>query len=360
MARILYLDLNHWIELTKGRLGSPKHERYGQAYERLREAVTAGELLVPLSSTHYIEMFRIRSPSQRGEVALTMDHISRYVSLTAREILLAHELRVSLATVFERQYRIPPPEPLGYGFGHAFGQGTVVGRIKGHPDALNDLALKHGAEIVRRAEQLAGFGWRYSPPNGAEPLERLQDATDKLSQFRMLRGPDDEDLPALARHGYNPDASYSVTRVIQKREAELAEHLKKETVTADRLADYVAGRALYWDLREEWDAAAADIGLPRMSLEEIGKPRLDRIIAGVPIVDVESAVRRRRFRNEAYTWSTNDIYDLAFVGQAVVYCDAVLTDKDLRSNIVHQRLDRKYRTEALLDIDALVGWLRNR
>jgi hypothetical protein len=358
MARLLYVDLNHWIELTKGRLGAPGHARYGEAYGTLRDAVSTGELVVPLSSMHYIEMFRIKSPSQRGEVALTMDHLSRYVSLTAREILIAHELRRSLATVFERSFNAPPPDPLGYGFGHAFGKGTIKGRFRGDPEVLREVAVKQQEDITRRAEQLGGFGWRYSPPPGADALERLQDVTDQLTQFRMLRGPDDKDLPALLKDGYNPDASFSVTMAMQKREAELAEYLKKEPVTADWLAEFIAARALYWDLLEEWDRAVAEVGLPRMSLDEIGKPRLDRIIAGVPIVDVESAIRQRRFRNLESTWATNDIYDIGFAGQAVVYCDAVLTDKDLRASIVQRRLDRKYQTELLLDVSALLDWVR--
>jgi hypothetical protein len=356
MARTLYVDLNHWIELTKGRLGTSDHARYREAYGTLRDAVSHGELVVPLSSMHYIEMFRIKSPSQRGELALTMDHVSRYVSLTSRKVLIAHELRRSLATVFERPFNAPSPEPLGYGFGHAFGKGTIRGRFRGDPEVLSEVAVKQQDDITRRAEQLAGFGWQYSPPPGAAALERLHDVTDQLTQFWMLRGPDDKDLPALLRDGYNPDASFSVTKAMQRREAELAEQLKKEPATQNRLADFIAARALYWDLLEEWDRAVADVGVPRMSLDEIGKPRLDRIIAGVPIVDVESRIRHRRFRNLESTWVTNDIYDIGFAGQAVVYCDAVLTDKDLRATIVQTRLDRKYRTVLLLDVNALLDW----
>lgn len=355
MPRLLYLDLNHWITLAQARVRSSGEG--SELLARLRDAVLDGELVAPLSAAHYIEIFRIKDPAQRADIALVMDEISQYVTLTNREELIAHELRVSMAAVLGVTYQEPAPPVLGYGFGHAFGHGTIVGQIKGDAAAIEAYAAAHGAEAERRAEELAGRGWRYSPAAGATAVERLQDVTDKASQFRMLRGPDDHDLPALAKDGYNPYAADRVTQAIQQREAELARFLRDEPVGPERLGEYITARALAWDLLEDWDQALSDIGRAGMTLEQIGRPNISRIVNGVPIVDVESAIRRRRFRNQSNTWSTNDVRDIAFVGQAVVYCDAVLTDKDLRANVAHQRLNAKYRTELLRDLRALQEWL---
>src|SRR5439155_15610535 len=121
--------------------------------------------------------------------------------------------------------------------------------------------------------------------------------------------------------------------------------------------EYVSARALYWDLNDDWHAAMSAVGLPSMTIEDIGRERLHQIVNEIPIIDVETTIRCRRFRNLASTWTTNDLYDISFVGQAVVYCDAVLTDKDLRANIVLTHLNRKYGTSALRGSSELIAWL---
>jgi hypothetical protein len=354
---VLYVDLNYWIDLARGRLKRPGHEPQARAYDALRRAVAAGDVIVPLSTAHYMEMANIKDPWQRAELALTMDEISRYVTFTAPEILVAHELRRSLARVFDLTYVMAPPEPLGDGFAHAFGH-RARARIRGPADVLERWAEQRAVDVIARIEQRAGYGWRYIPSVGAgTPLERVQEALDKATQFMMLRGLDDEDIPKLRDRGYDPSLARNVIDRIRMREAELAKILEAEPVPPARLAEYISARAWYWDLREHWDEALADVGLGGLTLEEIGKERIHKIVAGIPIVAVESAIRQRRFRNETYSWEPNDVYDISFIGQAVVYCDALLTDKDLSSHLVLQRIDREYNVKVLRNLEALGAWL---
>jgi hypothetical protein len=356
--RVLYLDLKDWIDLSRGRLRRPGHEAQEGLYEALRAAVAAGDVLAPLSTAHYIEMFNIKDPQQRAEVALTMGRVSRHVTLTSRETMIAHELRVALARNLKGTYDRPAPDPVGYGFAHAFGRSGTV-RIGGPPETLEPWAAQSGDAVIDRIEEHAGFGWQYEQRSGARrPLERIQDALDAATQFMMLRGPADGDIDQLTQNGYNPSAALSITEAIRKREVELAAILAAEPVPAARLTEYIAARAWVWDLLEHWDAALVDVGLSGLTWEQIGKERIHQIVADIPIIAVESAVRQRRFANGSYRWRRNDIYDLSFIGQAVVYCDALLTDKDMRMHLVLQGTDRKHKVEALRDRSALVEWLR--
>jgi hypothetical protein len=59
------------------------------------------------------------------------------------------------------------------------------------------------------------------------------------------------------------------------------------------------------------------------------------------------AVRRKR----------NDIFDIGFVGHAVVYCDAVLSDKDCRRYVVDRGIDRRSGTTMLQGLDGRMEWL---
>ena len=199
----------------------------------------------------------------------------------------------------------------------------------------------------KRLEELAGYGWRYRAAATGDPLERLQDAIARATEFAMLRGPGDDDLPHLRELGYDPGRAAAILENIRTREAELAAYLTAEPATPERLAEYISARAWVWDLGDDWNAALADAGLGGMTIEEVGRERIHAVVAGVPIVVVESAVRQGRFRNGQYRWERNDIFDIGFIGHAVVYCDAVLTDKDVRRQCPRPRC-----RHALWDADA--------
>ena len=133
--------------------------------------------------------------------------------------------------------------------------------------------------------------------------------------------------------------------------------MKVERVSPERLAEYISGRAWVWDLGDDWNAALADVGLGGMTIEEVGRERIHAVVAGVPIVVVESGVRQGRFRNGQYRWEQNDIFDIGFIGQAVVYCDAVLTDKDVRRHVIDRGVATRFGTRMLGGLDDLLDWL---
>jgi hypothetical protein len=304
---------------------------------------------------HYMELLNVSDPAQRAEVALTMDEISNYVTLTPREVMIADELRRAMAMVFGRAYDAPAPAALGIGGGHAFGHPGRM-RIRGPQERLEEWAARTSAETIARTEQLAGYGWRYRGPPTTDPLERVQDAIGRATEFKMLRGPGDAELAQAREHGYDPEPAARTLEAIRKREEELARYLKGEPVGPGRLAEYISARAWIWDLGDGWNAALADLGL-RMTIEEVGRARIHATVAAVPIVAVESGVRQGRFRNGQYRWERNDIFDLGFIGHAVVCCDAVLTDKDVRRHVVDRGLDKRFGTTLLRDLNEIIAWL---
>jgi hypothetical protein len=355
-VRRLYLDLFAWIQLTRARLERPGTERHRRVYGALRTAVGSERVVVPLSSMHYMELLNVTDPAQRAEVALTMDEISNYVTLTPREVLIGDELRRSMARVFDRAYEASPPPALGHGAGHAFGRPGRMA-IRGPEDKLREWAARTSAETVRATEELAGCGWRYKAAPTGDPLERVQDAIARATEFQTLRGPDDADLPRVRELGYDPGPAAAILENIRKREEELARHLKTEPIGPARLAKYISARAWVWDLGDDWNAALADVGLGDMTIEQVGRERIHAIVAGVPIVVVESAVRQGRFRNGQYRWERNDIFDIGFIGHAVVCCDAVLTDKDVRRHVVDHGVDTRFGTTMLRGLDGVLEWL---
>jgi hypothetical protein len=359
-GHLIYIDLNHWIGLSKARLGRSGSEVYAALLEELREAVSAGRATVPLSFAHYIEMSKIKDPKQRSSLALVMGDLSNYVTLTSREDLLAYELRRSIARELGRSYQAAVPPLTGYGFGHAFGQPQLRGKLRGHPEELQRFAEANADAFIPRLEEHVGSGWKVPSSGGLRTkLEAVNNALDAAAQFMMLMGPRDDALPGLRQIGYNPNSAYEVVASMTRRESDLAASLAKEPANRKRLDDIVAARAMFWDLLEIWSAAVMDVWQRLITIEELGKDRLSRILSDTPIINVESSVRRANFRNSSKGWDQNDLYDLAFVGVAVAYCSVVLTERHLQSVVRQEKLDQRYQTTVLRRPEELTERLRS-
>lgn len=353
---LIYIDLNHWVGLGKARLGQTGAGAYVGALNELRLAVASGRAVVPISSTHYMEISRIALAQRRADLAITMGELSRYVALTSRETLLAYQFRRSLAQELRTVYRAPAPPVTGHGFAHAFGRSARIGLRGPDPDRF---AADHLDELIPRLQQLAGFGWVFVPSGrAATPLERLNEALDSYAQFHMLMGSADKQDPELLKAGYNPQAAYDVVDRITRREADLAEQLAADPKWLQRLDDIIDARALHWDLSEDWDQAVSDVWQRVVSIDEFGKDRVTQILRGIPIIDIESAIRRANFRGGNHKWKQNDIHDSDFAGSAVTYCDVVWTEKHLRAQLVAEGIDRKYETLVLSRPEDLTAHLR--
>jgi len=361
MSKLVYLDLRDWIGLSRARLGRPGTADYADALEQLRSKVREDAVVLPLSFAHYTEMsHRIQNPSQRAEVALTMAELSRYIALTDRQVLLLDELTRSLATELGLDVVESRRPVTGFGFAHAFGQPPVVGRIVGEGvEEARAAAAEHAQAVIAGIEEGVGTGWRFRPSGKAtDAFDLIEEAGNAAAQFITLRGPTDADLPAVQAYGYNPQSSRAVIERMHQREADLAIRLAEGTARRVRLDDIISARAMISDLGELWQKALAALRLPQKTMETLNGDAYRRILTNVPIIEVESAVRRGNFRNGSYRWSTNDIYDLSFLGAAVVYCHAVLTDKHNRMQLVSQGIDRKYETFMPRQVSEMTRWLR--
>ncbi len=327
MPELIYLDQLHWINLSKARLGQEGTEVYADLLAELRAAVTSGRAVVPISFTHYFEVSEIARAGRRANLALTMGELSRYVALTPREVFLRHQFRRSLASELGTTYAIPQPPITGYGFGHVFGETPVLDPVRSNPEGTR------------------------------APLERAREMLNAAIQLRILMGPANKLDPELLKYGFNPASAYEVIEKIRRREEDLAAQLAADPVWLRRLDDIIEARALLWDLSEDWYSAVTDVWPRMVTIEEFGIERLHRIIRGIPIVDIESSIRRANFATGDHKWTTNDIHDMGFAGAAVTYCDVVLTERHLQTQLVHQGIDRKYKTTILSRPEDLIAHL---
>src|SRR4051794_29037367 len=84
-ARLVYLDLNHWICLARAATRHADGERFQDALDLLRARCRDGQVVCPLSSTHYMEMSAIGDERRRVDVAAVMEELSGFRCLIPRD-----------------------------------------------------------------------------------------------------------------------------------------------------------------------------------------------------------------------------------------------------------------------------------
>jgi hypothetical protein len=319
--KLVYLDLNQWIELAKAATGHSDGARHLPALEAARAAKAAGTAIFPLSGTHYMELAGIGSYRRRCDVADVMEELSGFSTILSWAVLIRVEVEAALTARFGA-----PPEPyapltlLNFGVGPAFG---LVGGLRMRNQA--------GRDVTEEA--------RLEHPDGAEAFdEALRQANLKLERA-MLRGPSPEEAKELRNAGsWDP----LVARKIATERA-AAEQAQVENIDAHpdgqhwrktRLRDVTSARHFLVDLKEPTIQGlnARKLGLddafpppPEDSAEPI---EARRFADSMPSSDVFVTLTTEMHRNPQRTWTPNDVFDIQALSVGVAYCDAVLCDKD--------------------------------
>jgi hypothetical protein len=360
-VRTLFLDLNHWIGLTKARVGHPDGARYLGAWESLRSGGDAGTLIVPLSAVHYQEMTGIKDVRQREALALTMGRLSRYTTLGARAVLLRAELLAAVS----RWRGLPvaePPAILGHGLAFAFGHPDDATPL-GHLQLVGDKEQKqrfyrHGTAVVDRLEQIIGGGWTFDrEATFTNDEDLITTAIREGGEFSVLRGARPQDIARLRAIGYRPETWQERVELITARERELADMLRDGVADHRQLDDIIAARLYVWELMPHFRAVEGSLGVRPEDILDGGKTVMTQLLDDMPTMQVEFALRRANFRNGSYRWTPNDIHDLAMLGTAVAYCDIVLTEKHGASRLNAAHIGDRYDTVILARVQELLEFL---
>jgi hypothetical protein len=307
-TKLVYLDLNHWIALAKAATGHPAGSRHKESLEALRSARSSGRILLPLSGTHYMEMYAIRDPRQRADLAAVMEELSGFAALLCRSVLIRLELEATLdALAGPRADPYLPVLLIGRGVGHAFGM--------------------RGGLRIRSPEGDVTEKTRLEWSGGPKEFDRWLAAAELTLERALLAGPSDADVPELERDGWDPTAA----RCEQERRAEQE---REQALRLDatprwrrgRLRDVVSARYVAIELMDMLNDGlqARGVVLDDVSTD-LSAAR--GIVDAMPSGDVCLTLTTAAHRNRERPWSANDISDIDALSIAVPYCDLVATER---------------------------------
>ena len=335
-VNIVYFDLNHWISLAQASVGHSQGTPFVKTFEACRAARSAGTAVFVLSSTHYVEMLKIKDPRQRREIADVMEELTDFATLVSRVVVMEVELAAMLDRFAVGPSLLPKIPLIGRGVRHSTGLQSGL-KIMGASGDETDRVREHmGA---------AGFSGFVAKMN--LDLERS-----------VLRGPaDNNELHDLLALGWNPERVIQVAEKRATEEREQTFRLDNETRwRRGRLRDVISAREFVIEFQNILPRALAERGL-KFS-DAIQDQQSARAFArAMPSTEVSIELKTAWHRNRDKQWTANDIYDIDAMSMAVPYCDVVVTEKACHHVLHAARLGDRMHTALLRDLRDLPGTL---
>src|SRR2546429_7842771 len=105
--KLVYLDTNHWISLSKAAAGHPDGQAFIEVLTACRRASESGDAVFPISDSIYFEISKNRRHRQRRDLREVIETMSRFMVVTSRSVVSTHEIEALLDRVVG-----PNPRPV--------------------------------------------------------------------------------------------------------------------------------------------------------------------------------------------------------------------------------------------------------
>ncbi len=350
--RLVYLDLNHWINLSKCKSGHKDGQRYRVAFDACAAAVDEDSALFPISLSTIMEINAIRDPLQRLRLRQTIEQLSRFRAVLPRAVTAALEFEQVLANRLDRiRARTAPRDFVGIGAGWSIGRSIAPSVVDGQ-----------GKDVT--AEVLPSLRPELRPFLDPEFMSYTLTGM-------VIEGPaNPSEETDLRARGWNPQALTEMmdNRVLLESQFvnALDEYIATDPSSVDwrkgRLRDVITGRELLHQTNETFSAVLDQQGL---TVEDIfdnsGTPSAIRhnrcITDAMPTFDVAVTLKASYHRNPNHPWTRNDIFDIDAMSTVLPYCDVVVTDKEMTSHVDRTALAERLDTKVLSSLDDLVEQL---
>ena len=333
-GRIVYLDLNHWIELAKALSGHRAGRKNLDALTAFEKAVVDEAVVFPLSFTTLLEISKIGNRRQRRNLREVIELLSRYYVVTSLWIVECHEVEALLDNTVGVS-----PKPIGYNDYLDWGIMRAVGM-----NGRLRIRDKSGEDVTREFRQ------SLSPERAKFFDEGIANAYGEMNrQFIESAGPHSGEQ--------GKGRTYQLVEGNALFEEELVGLLNQDPRWRHgRIRDVVAARHMAHEIDEILYRGLAERHAP---LERLA-PDLEgvrRACDSMPSFDVSVTLKTEYHRDPNHSWTPNDVCDIQALASTLPYCDVVVTDRAVASVVARTGLADRLNTVVLRTLDDVVGYL---
>jgi hypothetical protein len=331
--KLLYLDQNKWIDLSRANSGHPHGQPFKDALAAVRAAVDSGKLIVPYSAVNITEIAADHDPQRRERLARFIVEESCNRTILPFMVVRPWEVRNAL------HRHLGKPEPIAIrlnvvrcGFSHALG---VQARVRLRGDAGDQVAA--APEMADVLTQVDAILRDYAESTELAMDQILEEGNDTVATEAF-----DASEKAVLSHleAVRARAKTDITSD-QRWAMEILEHLRFSDV----------GRAL--------EQALAEFGiLPLEFIQSLGTPEVFKaFFSGISTLHVMLSLTVARDRDLVRRIDQNDARDLIALSVALPYCNVVVYEKYWTSMLKSLALDKEYGTKVITDARLLPGVL---
>jgi len=312
-SRIVYLDQNAWIELSRVREGR-KSSCDKKLLETIMQASNNGTAFFPMSLIHLSELPNPASP-WRKELLSLMIEISKYYTFTPCWFIL-RELEIK--NLILREFDIPPINVRSYfvgkGFSHLIGKNPTIKSESTDPETLKKVN------------------------------QELQNALNDPEEFLFL-----------AQKIFK-DSTRGLITDVQKYE-DIRERLSKIKDNRCRRKAFLWAN-IFSTILPQLYAFLNEMNLPLSLTEKIfGNYDADVFLSKLPTALCEFMLMFQRDQQSNRPIQVNDSYDIWHLTLAIPYSDIVVTEKMWTTIAKNTKLDKICNTLILSSIDDLRDYL---
>ena len=312
--RIVYLDLNHIINLAK-------QEKAGNdgLLTRIKSLATSGAVVFPITAAHIIEISSISKQNQRTDLSETIDAISRGYILRSFQDMMFLEVLEATADFYGRQ-------------------GVEVAK---------DIVLMRGYSQAFGEIQVDFTPWRNIDPEKSKIAEAMfWDAALGKAGLDVLLA---KHFPKPADQGKEHQEFIIATENDRRSSANKTIKEKEEKCVVGLLQHMI----------KNFFSAANKLGISM--LEITGNPPRKfwtyEFMAGLPTIDVWSKMHVYLYHDPNRPVKVNHVYDIAHLSVALPYCDVVVCDSEMEHVVKQSKLDRRYNVAVFSKLTAALDFL---
>ena len=286
---VVYLDQNHWIDLARVRVNSPKISGNRKfACERLIELARNREIILPLSGAHMVETAKMGG-QQRTDLARTMIELSRGWQMRSPLRVREHELKRMLEPGSPTTSRWPDIDVFTLLPNAIWADrfGTALPRLDDLPDDLPD-------ELRGLTERIT---W-------AVALTELLLETD--SDFSS--------------------EGHRIATAWAKSFHDLAQHMRSNP-KAKAYARGLSRTRFITDMPTDIGRAASDNGMSPEQFRTWLAEDAETTLAAAQALGRIREVIHLRLSNADDKWEANDLNDLLYLATAGAYADVLVGEK---------------------------------
>ena len=325
---LIYLDLNHWIELSKAHSGHQDGKKHRCILDACLKAVRDGKAVFPLSEYIYTEIAKITNYRQRRDLGEVIEQVCQYMVVTSLTDVVTHEIESVLDhTAGPNPVPLNTTNYLDWGVNRAFGR---AGGIR--------IESTRGDDVTEE--------FRRTYPSGPEAFDTVLLNAERELNRKMIEGPTPQEEPGLKALGWSPEV------IVQGYERKASDELEQVRRFDDnpnwrlgRTRDVITAREVLIEVGDIFAEGFAARGPGAIDQFFAANPDdLRSFYRAMPSLDVAVTLKMSLHRDPSHKWTNNDIYDIRALALVIPYCDVVVTDRSMWSHVTRHKLPERYDT----------------